>query len=159
MTRQIPRFRGPSLMLLVLAHILMFAAGLISAIVLRHGASYVTPFASAERVRSFFEQNPMATRVSNFFLFGSAAPFGIFAATIVSRLRFYGVRAAGTNMHCSGECQLPSHSSFPAPPVGRCLCPKSGPQSQLSKRSTSSVSFPEVSSMQSGSDSWLPESP
>lgn len=102
MTKQIPRFRGPSLMLLVLAHILVFAAGLISAIVLRHGASYVTPFASAERVRSFFEQNLMATRVSNFFLFGSAVPFGIFAATVVSRLRYYGVRAAGTSIALFG---------------------------------------------------------
>jgi hypothetical protein len=40
--------------------------------------------------------------VSNFFLFGSAVPFGIFAVTTVSRLRFMGVRAAGTNIALLG---------------------------------------------------------
>jgi hypothetical protein len=44
----------------------------------------------------------MAVRVSSFFLFGSAVPFGIFAVTIVSRLRFMGVRAAGTNITLLG---------------------------------------------------------
>ena len=35
-------------------------------------------------------QSPMAVQVSNFFLYGSAMPFGIFAVTVVSRLRFMG---------------------------------------------------------------------
>ena len=96
------QFRGPSLMLLAVAHILVFAAGLVSAVALRHGASFVTPFASAEQMRLFFTQNPAAVRVSNFFLFGSAVPLGIFAVTAVSRLRFYGVRAAGTNIALFG---------------------------------------------------------
>jgi hypothetical protein len=93
-----PRFRGPSLILLATVHILVFAAGLVAAATLRHGASYVTPFAPAEQMRLFFAQSPTAVRVSNFFLFASAVPFGIFAVTIVSRLRFMGVRAAGTNI-------------------------------------------------------------
>jgi hypothetical protein len=50
----------------------------------------------------FFTQSPMAVRVSSFFLFGSAVPFGIFAVTTVSRLRFMGVRAAGTNITLLG---------------------------------------------------------
>jgi hypothetical protein len=69
---------------------------------LRHGAPYVTPFAPAEQVRLFFAQSPTAVRVSNFFLFASAVPFGIFAVTTVSRLRFLGVRAAGTNITLLG---------------------------------------------------------
>jgi hypothetical protein len=93
-----PRFRGPSLILLVIVHILVFVAGLVAAAVLRHGAPYVTPFAPAEEVRLFFAQSPTAVRLSNFFLFASAVPFGIFAVTTVSRLRFMGVRAAGTNI-------------------------------------------------------------
>jgi hypothetical protein len=100
--KAIPRFRGPSLVLLATVHILVFAAGLVSAAALRHGAPYVTPFAPAEEVRLFFAQSPTAVRVSNFFLFGSAVPFGIFAVTIVSRLRFMGVRAAGTNITLLG---------------------------------------------------------
>jgi hypothetical protein len=102
MAKEIPRFRGPSLILLAIVHILVFVAGLVAAAALRHGALYVTPFASAEDLRSFFEKTPTAVRVSNFFLFGSAVPFGIFAVTIVSRLRFMGVRAAGTNIALLG---------------------------------------------------------
>jgi hypothetical protein len=96
--KSVPRFRGPSLILLVTVHILVFVAGLVAAATLRHGASFVTPFAPAEEVRLFFAQSPTAVRVSNFFLFASAVPFGIFAVTTVSRLRFMGVRAAGTNI-------------------------------------------------------------
>ena len=77
-------------------------AGLVLAATLRHGAPYVTPFAPAEAMRSFLAQSPSATRVSNFFLFGSAVPFGIFAVTTVSRLRYMGVRAAGTNIALLG---------------------------------------------------------
>ena len=97
-----PKFRGPSLILLAIVHILVFVAGLVAAAALRHGASFVTPFAPAEQVRLFFAQSPTAVRVSNFFLFASAVPFGIFAVTTVSRLRFMGVRAAGTNITLLG---------------------------------------------------------
>ena len=97
-----PRFRGPSLILLATVHILLFVAGLAAGAALRHGASYVSPFAPAEALNSFLTQSPTAIRVSNFFLFGSAIPFGIFAVTIVSRLHFLGVRAAGTNIALLG---------------------------------------------------------
>lgn len=97
-----PRFRGPSLILLATAHILLFAAGLAAAAALRHGASFVTPFAPAEALGSFFTQSQAAVRVSSFFLFGSAVPLGIFAVTAVSRLRYMGVRSAGTNIALLG---------------------------------------------------------
>jgi hypothetical protein len=102
MNKVTPRFRGPSLILLATGHILIFVAGLVAAAALRHGAPYVTPFAPAEQLRSFIAQSPTAVRVSNFFLFGSAVPFGIFAVTTVSRLRFLHVRAAGTNIALLG---------------------------------------------------------
>jgi hypothetical protein len=97
-----PKFRGPSLVLLGTIHILLFAAGLIAAATLRHGAPYINPFAAGEAVRAFFEQNPTAVRVSNFFLFASAVPLGIFVVTMVSRLQFFGVRAAGTKIALFG---------------------------------------------------------
>jgi hypothetical protein len=96
------RFRGPSLTLLAAVHILLFVAGLAAAATLRHGAPYVTPFAHAEQLSLFFAQNPAAQRISSFFLFSSAIPFGIFAVTAVSRLRFLGVRAAGTHITLFG---------------------------------------------------------
>jgi hypothetical protein len=100
--KQPPRFRGPSLILLGIVHILLFAAGIAAAVALRHGTLYVNPFAGGESVRAFFAQNPTAVRVSNFFLFASAIPLGLFAVTMVSRLRFMGVRAAGTNIALFG---------------------------------------------------------
>lgn len=96
------RFRGPSLILLATISILLFAASLAAAVALRHKPSHMTPFAPAEALRVFFTQSPTAVRVSSFFLFGSAIPFGIFAVTIVSRLRFMGVRTAGTNIALLG---------------------------------------------------------
>jgi hypothetical protein len=107
-----PHFRGPSLILLGIVHILLFAAGLVAAAVLRHGAPYVNPFADAETVRAFFQQNPTAVRVSSFFLFASAVPLGIFAVTMVSRLRFMGVRAAGTNIALFGGLTAPNALIF-----------------------------------------------
>ena len=102
MMKASPRFRGPSLILLATVHILLFVAGLVAAATLRHGAPFVTPFAAAEKLLSFLAQSPTAVRVSNFFLFASAVPFGIFAVTAVSRLRFMGVHAAGTNIALLG---------------------------------------------------------
>jgi hypothetical protein len=96
------RFRGPSLLLLVTFHFLIFASGLVAAAALRHGAHFVTPFAPAEELRAFLALSPTAVQVSNFFLFGSAVPFGIFAVTTVSRLRYLGVRVAGTNIALLG---------------------------------------------------------
>jgi hypothetical protein len=97
-----PQFRGPSLILLAIVHIVIFVSNLVVAAALRHGAPYVNPFAPAGVVSAFFVQNPAAVRIGNFLLFGSAVPFGIFAVTLVSKLRFLGVRAAGTNIALLG---------------------------------------------------------
>ena len=100
--KSIPRFRGPSLILLAIVHIVIFVSNLVAAAALRHGAPYVNPFAPAGVVSAFFVVNPSAVRISSFLLFGSAVPFGIFAVTLVSKLRFLGVRAAGTNIALLG---------------------------------------------------------
>jgi hypothetical protein len=102
MMKRYTDFRGPSLPLLAVAHILIFVANLVAVATLRHGAPYVNPFAQGDIVRSFFATNGRAVQIGSFFLFGSAVPFGIFAATIVSRMRFLGVRAAGSNIALFG---------------------------------------------------------
>src|SRR5277367_348394 len=96
------RFHGPSLLWLALVHILLFMANMVATAALRHGALYVNPYADGETIRAFFAQNPTAVKVSSFLIFGSAVPLGIFAATIVSRLRYLRVRAAGTNIALFG---------------------------------------------------------
>jgi hypothetical protein len=96
------RFAGPPLLPLALVHTLLFIASIASAVLLRHGAPFITPFGDAEAARAFFAANPLAVKVSAFFFFGSAVPLAIYTATVVSRLRYLGVRAAGTNIALFG---------------------------------------------------------
>jgi hypothetical protein len=95
MTRS-QRFPGPSLLMLTIVHIALFAANMAAGAALRHGAFFVSPTAGSETVRAFFAENPAAVRISSFLIFSSAIPFGILTATAVMRLRFLGVRAAGS---------------------------------------------------------------
>jgi hypothetical protein len=88
--------RGPSLLLLASVHVALFAAGLLAGAALRQGTAFVTPYQGGEAVRQFFASNGEAVRISAVFFFASFVPLGIFAATIVSRLQFLGIRAAGS---------------------------------------------------------------
>ena len=92
------RFRGPSPLVVAIAHIVVFAGGLVAASLLHRGAPYVTPFAPAEQIQAFCMQSPTALRVGSFFLLGSAIPLGIFSVTMASLLGFLGVRAAGVQI-------------------------------------------------------------
>jgi len=96
------RFAGPSLLPLAIVHILLFVANIASAVLLRHGPSFVTPFGDAEAARASFAASPFAVKMSAFFFFGSAVPLAIYTATVVTRLRYLGVRAAGTNIALFG---------------------------------------------------------
>ena len=97
------QFAGPRLLPLAIVHTLLFIASIASAVLLRHGAQFfVTPFGDAEAARAFFAANPFAVKVSAFFFFGSSVPLAIYTATVVSRLRYLGVRAAGTNIALFG---------------------------------------------------------
>src|SRR5205823_3107306 len=77
-------------------------ASIISGLLLKHGLAVINPYSPAEEARRFFSENPLALRVSSFFLFGSSVPLGMYAATVVSRLRFLGVRAAGAYIALGG---------------------------------------------------------
>lgn len=101
-TQQTAYNAGPSLLALAIVYTLLVAASIISGLLLKHGLAVVNPYSSAEEARRFFAGNPVALRVSSFFLFGSSVPLGIYAATVVSRLRFLGVRAAGTYIALGG---------------------------------------------------------
>jgi hypothetical protein len=101
-TEQTLAHAGPSLTALALVYPLLVAASIISGLLLKHGVAVVNPYSSAEEARRFFADNPFALRVSAFCLFGSSVPLGIYAATVVSRLRFLGVRAAGAHIALFG---------------------------------------------------------
>ena len=102
------RHRGPSLLLLAIVHIALVIAGLVSAAVLSHGARMALPYESVQAAVAYFEQNALGIQVAAFFQFGSAIPLGIFAATVVSLLRFHGVRAAGTWIALFGGLVAPA---------------------------------------------------
>jgi hypothetical protein len=53
------------------------------------------PWESAQTITDYFRENSSAVLTCAFFQFGASVPFGIFTATVVSRLHFLGVRAAG----------------------------------------------------------------
>jgi hypothetical protein len=87
---------GPSLLGLAVVYTLLVLVSVISGLLLKHGPAALNPYTSAEESLKFFAENPLALRVAAFFSFGSSVPLGIYAATVVSRLRFLGVRAAGS---------------------------------------------------------------
>jgi hypothetical protein len=97
-----PRFAGPQLLPVALVHVVLFAASLAVSAILRHGPTYANPYGPIEDAQRFFRADPEALRWSAFLFLGSAVPLGIYTATIVSRLRFLGVRAAGTNIALFG---------------------------------------------------------
>jgi len=95
-------FAGPSLSGLAIVHILLFVASAVAAALLRHGIPVVNPYGPGEAARQYFANNPQALRAAAFFFVGSSVPLGVFTSTIVSKLRFLGVRAAGTNIAAYG---------------------------------------------------------
>jgi len=101
-TQGTPYHAGPSLLALAIVYTLLVAASIVSGLLLKHGMAVVNPYSPGEEARRFFADNPVALRVSSYFLFGSSVPLGIYAATVVSRLRYLGVRAAGTYIALGG---------------------------------------------------------
>lgn len=94
---QTAKHPSPPLALLAAVHLALFIAGLVVTSVLAGGALFPSPF-EPERAAGYFAAHASAVRVGGFFLFGSALPLGLFAATVTSRLAFFGVRVAGVTI-------------------------------------------------------------
>jgi hypothetical protein len=92
---------SPPLALLAGVHLALFVAGLALTTALAGGAVFPSPF-DPERAGDYFAAHASAVRIGSFFLFGSAVPLGLFAATATSRLSFFGVRVAGVNIAAFG---------------------------------------------------------
>jgi hypothetical protein len=74
------------------------------------GAIFTGLFVAADESR-YFVIHADAVRVVAFLQFGAAIPLGLFTATLVSRLRFLGIDAAGATIALFGGC--PPRSSWP----------------------------------------------
>ncbi|WP_193570850.1 hypothetical protein [Leifsonia tongyongensis] len=88
------RSGGPHLGVLAIVSTALVVVGLIVA-ALTGGQPYISPFAGADAVSAYAQQNWPSIRVTSMIQFGSAVPLGIYAATAYARLLRLGVRVPG----------------------------------------------------------------
>ena len=86
---------GPPLMLVALSYTALVIGGIIGGILLSPHAAFPMPYDPVEKAIAYVSAYPSGIRVGSFFQLASALPLGVFVATVVSRLRFLRVRAAG----------------------------------------------------------------
>src|SRR6266581_8744148 len=89
---------GPHPGIVAIVYTLLFNAGLYQVISFTGGPHFPGPWESSETITTYFQGHPNAVMVCAFLQFCAAIPLGIFVATMVSRLRFLGVRAAGPSI-------------------------------------------------------------
>jgi hypothetical protein len=91
------RHRGPNLAMLATIFTVLFNAGLYFVVSFSAGKPHFPgPWESAQTITDYFRENSSAVLMCAFLHFGASIPLGIFTATVVSRLYFLGVRAAGS---------------------------------------------------------------
>jgi hypothetical protein len=89
------RHQSPPLGPVALTFVILFAAALVSLGEVNGLASILSRESSAEALSRFFQTQRTPVLFSAFFQFGAAVPLGVFTASVVSRLQFLGIRAAG----------------------------------------------------------------
>lgn len=87
------RHAGPNLLVLTIVY-----AGLLIAGGSRLSAAFAIPHNSAENAVAYIAKYGWTIQLGSFFELLSAIPLGLFVATVVSRLRFLGVSAAGESI-------------------------------------------------------------
>jgi hypothetical protein len=92
------RHAGPSPGIVATIFVLLFMAGLYPVTAFGGKPVFPGPGESLDVILTFFQSRATAVLLCAALQFGAAIPLGIFTATIVSRLRFLGVRAAGTEI-------------------------------------------------------------
>jgi hypothetical protein len=97
------KFRGPHLGMLAILFAGLFITGLSFVISFSENIPrFPGPWETAEVIATYFQHHQQDVLMCAFFQFGAAIPLGLFTATIVSRLKFLGVKAAGTNIALFG---------------------------------------------------------
>jgi hypothetical protein len=89
------RHAGPHPGIVAIVYTLLFNAGLYQVVAFTGGPHFPGPWESSETIAAYFQGHATPVLLCAFLQFGAAIPLGIFAATMVSRLQFIGVRAAG----------------------------------------------------------------
>jgi hypothetical protein len=93
---QSPSHPGPNLGVVATVFAVLFNVGLYPVTGLYASPSFPGPWDSPHVVVSYFQSRSTSVLFCSFFLFGASIPLGIFTASVASRLRFLGARAAGS---------------------------------------------------------------
>ena len=93
---------GPNPGILAIIYTLLFCAGLYQVVTFTGGPHFPGPWESADVIAAYFQGHSPAALMCGFLQFGAAIPLGIFTATMVSRLQFHGIRAAGVHIALFG---------------------------------------------------------
>ena len=96
------RHHGPSLLFTALAYMALVFATLAAGLLMAPRSAFPMPFDPVAKAVAYASQYGSALRWGSFFQMGSTIPLGAFAATVVSRLEFLGVRAAGKTIALFG---------------------------------------------------------
>jgi hypothetical protein len=94
--------RGPPLGILAVIFVLLFLAGLYPVTAFNGTPVFPAPYQPPAVIMAYFDARPSAVLFCAALHFGAAIPLGLFTATLVSRLRFLGVRAAGVDIALFG---------------------------------------------------------
>jgi hypothetical protein len=80
----------------------LFLAGLVPVTLLVGDTHFPSPLQPQSEIVAYFRENSTKVAICAFLQFGSAIPLGIYTATMTSRLRFLGIRAAGIDIALFG---------------------------------------------------------
>jgi len=89
------RHAGPHLGAVALVYTILFNAGLYPVTAFAGKPYWPGPWEPGDVIVSYFQTHASPVLICAFLQFGATIALGIFTATVVSRLRFLGVRAAG----------------------------------------------------------------
>lgn len=93
------RHAGPNLGFVALVFTTLFNAALYPVTMFAGKPYFPGPTELPDTIVRYFQTRPSAVLICAFLHFGAAISLGVFTASIVSQLRFLGVRAAGPNCY------------------------------------------------------------
>jgi hypothetical protein len=102
MADTIERHPSPPLALLAGVFVSLFVASVAANFLMTDFAPYPVPYNPVPQLQDFYTQFPAAMRVVAFLQLSASIPLGLFTATIVSRLRFHRITAAGVHIAVFG---------------------------------------------------------
>lgn len=96
------KHNGPPLGIVATVFVLLFLVGLYPVTAFSGTPVFPGPWEPIGVIMHYFTARPSAVLLCAALQFGASIPLGIFTATVASRLRFLGVRAAGTDIALFG---------------------------------------------------------